>query len=218
MARVGGASGSAVRYNGAAMYRLLATLLLLVGILSTVPEVHASDTAERYRLQEEMQRLAQRNAWQGVERTYSRLVALNLPLSPKDHLLASQAAQRRGETLGALERLELAVAAKPSEDAADDPFWQEAKQNLETLRARYGRVEISVVPPRLPALVRYDPPFAVQEREAIARAREQLSETRAYSGLLPVGRYMVDGMIFEVQAHGEPLALHVAPPDGAPAK
>lgn len=193
------------------MRRWMPVLFLLLATLVAVP-AHASAEAERYRLQQELQKLASRNAWNGVERTYADLVKLQLPLAPIDHLLASQAAQNRGETIAAMDRLALAVDACDEASAAADPSWQEAKRGLDALRSRYGKVDISVVPPRLPALIRYDPPFAVQEREAIARAREQLSQSRAYVGLLPVGKYMVDGLAFEVETGAELLRIRVVPP------
>lgn len=180
----------------------------LIATLAAAP-AGASAEAERYRLAQELEKLAQRNTWTGVERTYLALVALGVPLGPSEHLLGSQAATQRGDTLVAMDRLALAVAA--GTDAAADPVWQQAKETLEALQARFGKVDIVVVPPRFAALVRYDPPFAAQEREAIEVAREQLRTTQVFKGLLPIGKYMVDGLVFTVEPNAELLQVKVAP-------
>lgn len=184
----------------------LALLPLALALLSAPA---AASEAERYRLGQEMQRFAERQAWKGVERAYDQLLALG-GLTARDHLLAYQAARARGEVEVAWARLELALAAEGDDDAR-----AMALHERESLTARFGRVSIEVVPPRLDVLVAYQAPFAPEERRALDQARATLLAEHRFDGLLPVGRYMVDGEIFEVRPHGDPLALRIAPPDAA---
>lgn len=193
------------------MRSLLTALVLLAVAASSQPAWGSAQEAERARLEEEMHKLAARNTWKGVERTYGQLLALGLPLGPAVHLMASQAATSRGEVGAAFDRLEKAVAAAEPPAAESDPSWVQARDTLEAMRARYGRVSISVTPPRLNVLVSYQTPFVNQERECIENARMELIVSNTYSGLLPVGKYMVDGLTFEVEAHGEPVEVTVTP-------
>lgn len=186
------------------------TLALLPLLLALAGPATASE-AEHYRLGQELRRLAERNAWKGVERVYEQMTALGEPLRARDHLLGYQAARARGDVEVAWARLERALAA------SGDPDTLEAvRAERESLGARFGRVAIEVVPPRLDVLVAYETPFATEERQALERARSTLLAEHRFEGLLPVGRYMVDGEVFEVLPHGEPLALRVAPPDPQP--
>lgn len=186
--------------------RSLALLPLLVALAGPA----TASEAEHYRLGQELRRLAERNAWKGVERVYEQMVALG-ELKARDHLLAYQAARARGDVEVAWARLERALAAEGEPETLEA-----ARSEREALGARFGRVTIEVVPPRLDVLVAYEAPFATEEREALERARSTLLAAHRFEGLLPVGRYMVDGEVFEVHPHGEPLALRVAPPEPQP--
>lgn len=183
--------------------------------------------AERYRIEQEMDRFAQRSTWPGVERAYAALIELQTPLSTHVHFSAAQAAEARGDMLESWVRLERALREKgaleqpaavgisvlktlpESVDESVDPG-AAARAAFEALRSRYGRVEITVEKGRLPALVRVgEKPFSATEREAITRGQTMLSDHMRYVGLLPLGRYMVDGEFFEVKA-GELQSLTVS--------
>ncbi len=209
---------------------LLIALFMLLSLLASAPSSAGEDVnAERYRLQAEMDRLARRNVWQGVERTYGELIALGVPLTTNDHLLGAQASQSRGEMLQAMERFKSAVAAgeavEASEDAAggepttdgaaqeaaDTPL-AEAKRTLEVFTSRYGKVDITVDKSRIAMLVRTDGmPFSAQERESIVYAREHVVKGKAFKGLLPIGNYMIDGEKFEVSPAEEWHEIRVNP-------
>jgi hypothetical protein len=180
----------------------LFALLVFLGLGGvSVSSAGESEDAERYRLQAEMDRLARRNAWKGVERVYKELEALG-EMSITSHLLGSQAAQSRGEMLPAMKRLEFAVAVgEVKTDATDESETglAEAQRALEVFTSRYGKVDISVDKTRISMLVRTDGmPFSAQERESIVHAREHLVEGRVFQGLLPIGNYMIDGERFEI--------------------
>ena len=86
-----------------------------------------------------------------------------------------------------------------------------AKSALDDLRSRYGRVDIVVDGKRLAVLIRMGAkPFSKTEREAIAAAQTQLSQRFVYAGPLPIGKYMVDGQMFEV-GPGETVQVEVLP-------
>lgn len=164
------------------------------------------DEAEKQRLLGDMQRLAGRGAWTGVTRKYAELVDLGLGVPAHAHLLAYQAARTEGDLAAAHACLVRAVAAG---DPGADPSVQEAASALEGLESSYGLVRIEVGSKRIPALVRPEMPFSPDARKAIEHAQGVLADQRSFEGLLPAGRYMVDGTFFEVSAGGERLEVEV---------
>jgi len=197
------------------------SVLLAVMVFLSVGFVPAfaggeSEDAERYRLQAEMDRLARRNVWKGVERTYAELLDLG-GLTTSDHMLGAQASQSRGEMLQAMERFEAAVqvgiAALPEGGVAPpDGSLAEAKRTLEVFVSRYGKVDISVDKSRISMLVRIDGmPFSAQERESIVYARDLVVKKRVFQGLLPIGIYMIDGERFEIAASPDWHMIRVSP-------
>ena len=158
--------------------------------------------AEHERLGEELVKLAQRNTWGGVDRTYRALVALGVPLSPREHLLGAQAAQAEGQTLLALWRLQRIGPQAESDDPLEADAIDVAASERVTILGRYGLASIYVGAGGVPALFRDDMPFAQQEQDAIAAARGRVGTTRAFRGLLPVGTYRVDAETFTVEPGG----------------
>ena len=173
---------------------LVLALGLLIGLTSSA---WAIEDPEAQRLQVELQRLTVRGAWKGVERTYLRMVALEVDLAPSTHVMGAQSARMSGQLAVCMDRLALAGQL----EAVGDPEQQaqsDAAQQLEHMRQRFGKVELKVGKGRLPALVRFEMPFAPEERDLIVAARDEVRKQREYSGLLPVGVYMIDGDRFEV--------------------
>lgn len=177
--------------------------------------------AERYRLELELDRHAGSTRWKGVERTYAKLAALQIPLTTRAHYTAAIAAENQGDVLSTWKRLERAIRHKnalqdeddgdgegfrwgatvPAEIDFSDDATQQAVTLYNSLTERYGRVTIQVGKGRLPALVRLGAkPFGATERGAIARGQEELASSQRFSGLLPIGSYMVDGERFAVVA------------------
>ena len=119
-------------------------LVLALALLCAVPLAHAgAGDAEYYRLRIELDKLASRNAWKGVDRMYNKMLKLDAQLAATDPLLGAQAASNRGATLLSLERLELA-AVLSSDDPSEVVAQQAAASQLDGLVARYGKVELSV--------------------------------------------------------------------------
>ncbi|MFT7518362.1 MAG: opacity protein-like surface antigen [Kiritimatiellia bacterium] len=173
---------------------LLSTLLALTGVVavSAVPTTalaQADKQAERLRLEEEMKKLAQRNAWAGVERKYTELVALKLDLPFGDHQMGAQSAKFLGKTYEVYTRLELAMKKKASDGIATE---------LKALDAGYGRIDLQGSEKFLPAVVPAVMPFAPDQRKSIEWATTVMTNTGSFKGMLPVGKYTVAGQDFEV--------------------
>jgi hypothetical protein len=155
--------------------------------------------AERYRLQTELEALAEKNAWSGVERTYVALEALGLPLTIDDLTLGALAARNEGSMLTALERLQKAAQRAPAV-AGDSTAYDQAKASIKDLEARYNYVHVVVFETgkNFPNLERPDMPFSPEDQRAIAWAQGRIAATRAFMGLLPVGVYRLGEQSFEV--------------------
>ena len=180
--------------------RFLPLLALLITTSSAAQEQAAAE-AELYRLGSEMNRLAQKTAWGGVDRAYKSMVALETPLAADAHLMAAQAAIADGDALKALLRLRrVMVAAHDPSDPEAVEARAEAESALNRLATRYGPVSLSVGKGRDPTMVRPQAPFAPDERVAVERAVQRVAEDRAFRGLLPVGSYEVGGVRFDVVA------------------
>ncbi len=164
---------------------MIFTLALL---LSLQPAALAGtvEAAEHQRLQEEMQKLATRNAWTGVERNFEALLELEAKgeaLEFDDYYLAAQAAQAMGDMTACRNRLELAQRLEPSDEVDN---W------LANINLNYSFVKISFERSvKEHALAREAMPFAPEQRKTIEVAQVRLEENRAYDGLLPVGESKV---------------------------
>jgi len=158
----------------------------------------ATEEAERYRLQQELEKLAKRNAWPGVERTYVALTELGLPLTLADHLLGAQSAIQAGEMLDALTRLQIGLSEATPDDDPNSSY-ATAKALKDGFDARYGAIQI-MLGDCGPILFMPSKPFAEQERQAYMRARDKLMKGESFTGLLPAGEYKLDVYSFEVEA------------------
>lgn len=210
----------------------LATLLVLataVGLHPTPAQAGGQESAaERYRLETEMDRHAGAARWAGVERSYAKLLQLQIPLATQTHYTAALSAESRGDVLETWLRLERALRHKnalevpvddegfslastvPAEVDRASEVVQKAMATYTSLGERYGRVSITVEKGRIPALVRLGAkPFGSTERGAIATGQETLAKEERFVGMLPIGKYMVDGEMFEIQS-GELRVVTVA--------
>lgn len=175
---------------------------------SAVAEARKDKDAELERLSQDMERLAKRNAWKGVLRKYGEALEIEVPILPWLHMLAFEAARNEGEMTLARQALVRAAQAEvndPKQVEARD----QAREQLAGLDAAYGLVEVRVSAKRIPALVRPEMPFAMDQRKAIEVAQALLAEEREFQGILPLGRYMVDGVFFEVVAGPETVKVEV---------
>ncbi len=167
----------------------------------------AAQIAEARRLSQEMNTLAERNAWKGVERNYVQLISLDgrsVSVSPRDHLLGAQAAEQRGSMFDVWRRLRAAQEAG---------FDGETARWLATIETSFDRVVIEVSPvfAEVPFLEARDMGFDPAAQRTIAAARESLASRRGFDGLLPLGRYHIDATEFEVLGLGELQRVVVRP-------
>jgi hypothetical protein len=178
-------------------------LLPVLAFARPKPEVpESSHQAELKRLDEEMHKLATRNTWSGVERSYLAMLTLSeehaLALTHEQHVLGAQAAQARGDVQEQWSRLK---AAQQVESDLDTQGW------IAMLEVTHGQVSLSVSPflREAPTLEVLDPPDPGAMR-TIEAARAQLADRRRFEGLLPLGRYRLGALQFEVD--GGPPQQH----------
>jgi hypothetical protein len=157
----------------------LTALILAITAPSTAL---ACDMAEKLRLAEEQKKLASRNAWTGVERSYEALLETKCELDFDQHFLGAESARVLGKTWEQYERLQKALQFE------DKP---EIREAMESIDANYGRVDIQGDPRRRPTLERPEMPFAPDQRKAIEWAQTVIDNTGSFYGMLPQGSYVV---------------------------
>lgn len=188
---------------GGAARRACAAGLLLVAAIAPVPavasdtddgaadSVAAPDRAEYVRLGRELEQLAARNAWSGVERTYHKLRQTGIAPSFEHHFAGAQAARALGDVHAARRRLDAAHALR-EEPQVVNWMWE--------IDSRYGRVTLACEPGKQRIeLTAEDVPFQPDMRQAVAFATRRVAERCAFDGLLPHGRYAFGGHAFVVQ-------------------
>ncbi len=161
----------------------------------------ADDSAEVARLGHEMERLAARGAWDGVDRAYRAIEALRLrgaAVPASLHLLGAHASQARGQMSDTWKRL---MEARKLEPVLATLEW------LSRIEVAYGPVDLVARKgwEGFAVLEALDPGMAPDERSTIQAAKDALRDERRYNGLLPLGRYRVGDQTFEVI--GGPLVL-----------
>lgn len=164
----------------------------------TYGAVKAGTTAEQHRLMQELTKLARRNAWTGVERTYRKLLEIGLPSSPDAHYLGAKAAGQTGDVLEVRRRLLQAIQAGQGQTVLPGSTVALAQDDLEQISGRFGEVAIRAKKKHVLAPVQM--PFAPDERMAIEHARAQLQQKGSFRGLLPMGAYTLGKGAFEVVA------------------
>lgn len=192
---------------------LLLLLLCAVGSSTLlVPRAYAGEVerAEHVRVSEEMRKLAQRNAWSAVESQFQKLIVLQASgevLTMQELTLGIQAAQNLGDITAARSRLSQIVKIEATPDAM---------HQLEEIDANYGHVKIAY-DQRYGAdrtIVAKVPPFAPDQRAAIAIANNIVLADRDYDGLLPAGDYTVGTHDFTVSAGKDTGSVTVSPGSG----
>lgn len=181
------------------MMRLTA-LLVLIGLGATVPvdafAQSAEARAEQRRLRGELERRAQRGAWEGVESVYQRMLDLGVELDFDTHMTGAQAAGALGKTYERYQRLERARELQPEQEILD---------NLAAIEASYGRVRLRGNPRWEVVFSRPAMPFAPDQRKSVEYGAFVLAEGGSFEGMLPAGEYQLgsedtkDMMTFTVE-------------------
>ena len=157
--------------------------------------------AEHLRLSGEMDQLAQRQTWQGVERKFGDLEKLGVELTYQDLLEGAYAARALGNLSDAYKRLKRAAALDSTKEVVD---WMYA------IDMNYGSVELIRTPKHGDVLTVSEMPFDPDQRTAVEKAVQVVSETGLYTGLLPRGSYVFCGQPFTVQP-GLAVRIEVSP-------
>ncbi|MDG1481070.1 MAG: hypothetical protein P8R54_15875 [Myxococcota bacterium] len=160
-------------------------MLLFLTTLIAAAQGDEVREAEHVRLSETMRRLASRNAWEGVDRSYRQLDGLALVLTYDDHYIGAQAAWALGDAGSTRTRLERALTVEADEGV---------KQWLAEIHHNYTIVQLSGPG----ALTSAEVPFAADQRAALAYAEVQLAEESRFNGMLPNGRYTFGEHAFEL--------------------
>jgi len=164
----------------------------------------SSSAAEAVRLAEEMMKLAQRNAWPGVERAFGLIMEIgfkSLRNTGEIYFLGAQAARSDGKSQVMVRRIQKAMAAGYDR--------QECQDSLEEVERDYGAVVIVPGPDRGkkvkegPELIAEAMPFNPTYRKAILAAQQTLASTGSFKGLLPGGAYTIGDHQFTVDPGGK---------------
>ncbi len=169
--------------------RNLLICLLVAGLSVTVlPQdafaQSAEARAEARRLQGELERRAQRGAWEGVEGTYQRMLVLDTELEFDAHMIGAQAAGALGKTWERYQRLESALAMQQEQDIID---------SMSAIDGAYGRVRLRGNPRWDVVFSRPVQPFIPDQRKSIEYGSFVLTEGGEFEGMLPAGEYVLGG-------------------------
>ena len=176
--------------------RLLILSILVLCLPSPAAAQEAVVVAEQERLQKELQVLAGREAWDGVERIYHQLLVLEAQgaqVTYAEHMIGAQAAQQRGDVASTMERLDAALVQWDTELARN---W------LADINNNFGQITITM-PQRSRTertLQSQEMPFEPERRFAIGFAQRQLESEARFEGYLPVGVYEIGSRTFSVTA------------------
>lgn len=146
--------------------------------------------AEAERLSDDLEKLAKRQVWSGVEKKYKELVATGVDVALEDHLYGAYAARELGDVESAYDRLQAAAKLGGSKEIVD---W------LWDIDHNYGVVSLSMVPPRSCELAVADMPLDPNQRKAVEAAMRAVKSECTYVGMLPKGDYQFAGMKFTVE-------------------
>lgn len=178
-------------------------LALLVTSLAGGPAFAGRDVvdAEHERLSDELEKLASRQVWTGVERKFRELERLGVELTDRDYLHGAYAARELGNVLACYQRLKAAAQKKGTKEIVD---W------LWDIDTNYGHVELLSVPPRATELGTAEMPFDPNQRNAVEAAIKSARADGIFVGMLPKGDYTFGGQRFSVEP-GISVRIEVSP-------
>ncbi len=146
--------------------------------------------AEHERLEGEMEQLARRQIWAGLEDKFLELEELGVELRYDNLIHGAHAARARGDVQATWERLQAASLIQRDDQLLD---W------LRAIESEYGQVVLSTSPVRSAMLEAKALPFAPDRRAAVEYAVQVLAAEGAFEGRLPAGEYTLSGTTFLVE-------------------
>jgi hypothetical protein len=169
-------------------------LLVIHALGALAEEPEATDprllAAEHERLAGEMEQLARRQHWVGLEDRFRQLAALGVQLRFEELVHGAYSARAAGDVGSTHERLEAALALREDEQLQG---W------LRSIESDYARVTLGTSPQRSATLQPTVLPFAPDQRAAVDFATAALEERGSFEGWLPAGDYDLDGTTFSVE-------------------
>jgi len=150
----------------------------------------ARQAAEHERLAGEMEQLARRQVWAGLEDKFRELEALGVSLRYDELIHGAHAARAMGDVQTTFERLEAASEIRRDDELAD---WMRA------IETEYGQVVLTTSPLRSALLEAGSLPFAPDRRAAVEFAVGALDDSGSFEGRLPAGEYELVGTTFTVE-------------------
>lgn len=170
--------------------------IALPAIAEPPPEVETG-IGEYNRLSDELERLASKNAWAGVERTFQQLLETGLEPGFEDWVRGADAARAQGDLASAHARLVAANAIREDRTVLDG-LWD--------IDSRYGRVSLLCDPDSYlelePEHIAMDPDLL----RSVEFAKARIHDTCRFDGLLPIGTYRLLDVAFVVDPR-EPVAV-----------
>jgi len=180
---------------------LLASLLLVVALGSRPAAAKDEAQAEHDRLSDEIENLAQRQVWTGVERKYRDLERLGDPPTVEDLMFGATAARELGDVEHCYQRLKAAAKLKEDRQVVD---W------LWDIDANYGHVELLTVPSHTAELSASEMPLDPNQRKAVEAAITSAETDGIFVGMLPKGNYTFATQSFQVDP-GVAVRIEVSP-------
>jgi hypothetical protein len=145
----------------------------------TDPEKTEVAEAEAFRLSQEIDKLAARNQWAGVERSYVKALATGATLTFEAHRAGAHSARAVGDITAVRQRLIWANEIREDGEVVDW-LWQ--------IDSTYGEVFVAADPGDY-ELSTVEMPFNPTMASAIQFAIQHVADTGSYVGLLPKGTY-----------------------------
>jgi hypothetical protein len=178
-------------------------MTVLLSLILTFQLAHGADAlqAEHVRLSGDIEQLATRQLWPGVEKKFAELQKLGVEMSYEDLVHGAYSARALGNAQDAYYRLKAAAKLKGSRDVVD---W------LYTIDANYGQVELLATPPRGVTLEVSEVPFDPDQRVCVEATVELIKKEGKFAGLLPRGAYVYAGQAFTVEP-GIAVRIEVRP-------
>jgi hypothetical protein len=175
------------------MFRFFLALAIFASfVLPTEAQAGTRDEGELARLIDDLESLAERQVWNGVERRYDQIMELEGVDVPREvHLTAAYAARALGQVYETYVRLERVTAIQSSEEIE---AW------MRDIQEEYARVTLAVEPRRAVELAIDTMPFDPDQRQQVETAALAMATEGYFVGMLPEGVYFLGGERFEVIA------------------
>ena len=168
------------------------------------PPVKTESSAEYVRLSHEMEKLATRNAWSGVERAFRRMEEHGAEPRFDDLVRGAHAAQALGDITSTRARLMKANAMVEDKEILNWLWDIDEHYGEVYLAGDLGKVELACS----------QMPFNPVQAKAVEFAVQQVQDTGIYAGYLPQGSYTFATRSIEVQPRVQSVRMDLRTEEG----